>query len=706
MKPVKSKKFSEPIVFYSKQKNSTVVAVDKKTSVRFLDQQTLETLGGFKANIDHRWYTNQVVSFSPHGDYFVTISEDLSESRLYDAKTKKIRHKVSRHKGEVSCVALDPSGKYFFSAGEDGRTFVIGTKTKRLLFTLPHHADTINDIKFSKKSFMVATASYDKKIKVFNYATITPVAVLKAHRDPVMKVEFLSLNRLCSVDKASSAIVWDISAQKVIKRLEGIHDDIIQITSSEKFIFLGTALGFVMVYDAQTYEQLSRKFIDVNAKITSLIYDEEQDLLVVGDELGNLSYFDVFFGLEKLQKHVVIGDYDKAYALFEKNPLLAYTEEFQKIERIWHNIYTSAMGLLQESKKEKALKLFGKFKDIPSKNSQIKKLFKEFEEYDKFLLMVKNGKIAIAYSLANQYPLFKDSKVYEALEKKWRKLFGLAQKMAMESRPKEQIKELLSEYRGISEKTKHIQEMLIKSEVYNRFKNSIIKKEFKIVFELIKVNPFLKEFPEYASLINFADSLYIKANKALEGDDVLKALKLLNVLIDFPDFKDEVMTIKEEIDTRDRFYRVIQKSDLAEIYSMIDNSISLVNTPEGKKYNTLWYDDLELAKDYALNGDVQGVDTILQKYKNVESKYISIANVYSLSYITQIETAIKKKMDQKDIETAFKSYILYFGLDDHIISTYELFKRIYVGSNIDFDSLKKGSKNLWRQSMRVMDILE
>jgi WD40 repeat protein len=420
MKAIKGKKFSEPIIFYVKQKNSTILIADKTTAVRFLDQQDLETLGGFKANINHTWYKNQVVSFSHSGDYFAVISEDARDSKLYDSSTKKVKQKISRHHGEVSCVAVDPRGKYFFSSGEDGRTFVIDTKSARLLFTLPHHADTINDIKFSKKSYLVATASYDKKIHIFNYGTITPVATLKAHTAPVMKVEFLSQNTLCSVDKSSSAIIWDISTQKVLKRLDGIHDDVVQITSNEHFLFLGTNLGFIIVYDLNTYEQLSRKFIKVNSRITCLEYDDEQNLLVIADDLGELLYFDPYKGLDKIKKYIKLAEYDQAYKLIKKNPLLEFTDSYKKIEEIWDKTYTKAIKLLQESKKEKALSLFGSFSEVPNKNSRIRKLFEEFEEFDKFLLMVKNGKIALAYSLANQHPLYKDSDIYKALEKKWK----------------------------------------------------------------------------------------------------------------------------------------------------------------------------------------------------------------------------------------------------------------------------------------------
>lgn len=706
MKAIKSKKFSEPIIFCNRQKNSTTLIVDKATSVRFLDQQTLETLGGFKAKINHVWYKNQVVSFSNTGDYFAVITEDAKESRLYDAATKKIKQKFSRHHGEVTCVAVDPRGNYFFSGGEDGRTFVIDTKSNRLLFTLPHHADYVNDIVFSKKGYLVATASYDKRIHIFNYATITPLATLRAHSEPVMKVKFLSNTIICSVDKKSSVIIWDIPTQKVIKRLDGVHDDVVQITSNENFLFLGTALGFIIVYDLLDYKQLVRKFIKVKSRITCLEYDDEQQLLIVADELGELLYYDVYFELDKLQKYINYADYSKAYKSIEKNPLLEYTKNYKQLEEIWDKVYTKASKLLQQSEKEKAKKVLERFNDVPSKVSRIKKLFEEYGEFGKFLYLVKSGKIALAYSLVNQYPLYKNTDLYKALELKWKKLFAKAQKMAMDGRSKEQIKELLYEYRGVSDKTVYIQEMLVKSDIYARFKNSIIKKEFKVVFELIRVNPFLKEFPEYQAIIEYADKIYININKYIKSNEIHKAIKLLDILVDFPDFRDEAIELKDEIELKDKLYQAIENSELIDIYKIIDTNEVLANTPEGKKFNKLWFDDFDLAKEYAYNADPIGIDGIFEKYKNIQSKYIPISSVYALAYITQIERAIKTNKDKVTIEKAIRSYMLYFGADDYILSTFELFCQKYNDVNINIDTLKKGSKKLWRQSMRVVNILD
>ena len=47
--------------------------------------------------------------------------------------------------------------------------------------------------------------------------------------------------------KTFAVIIWNMYTGKVIDRLQGIHDDVRQITTSkdDEFLFLGTALGYV-----------------------------------------------------------------------------------------------------------------------------------------------------------------------------------------------------------------------------------------------------------------------------------------------------------------------------------------------------------------------------------------------------------------------------------------------------------------------------
>ena len=708
MKPSKIKKFSHPFVLLKLLDNNTLIAVDTQTTVRYLNPITLDLQSGFKANILHEDYANNVISFSNDGSYFATISDDKKESRLYNTQTKKMVAKVDRHHGSVSCVGIDPNGNYMFSGGDDGKTFVVDSKTGRLAFTMPMHIDTINDIAFSSNSQLVATTSFDKKILLFNLAVMAPKHKLRAHSAPVVKLIFLNFNRLVSVDKNAVAIVWDTHSGKSITRLDGIHDDVTQLcrTGDSRFLFVGTKLGYVLVYDLKTYELVSRKYIKLTASIASLLFYDTSKHLLIATQDGALYSYDIFQGEDKLSEVIKERRYSDIEMLLEHNPLLVYTKAYEVFFELWEKVFAKAMYYLQKEDKNSALKLLEPFKTIPSKNKVIQKIVTEFSEFSKFVLLAKQGKIPLAYSMANAHPIYKESEIYAAMESQWKATFALAQKHLLDPQGSQKVKEIFAPYRGVSEKTKLIQELVAKSDVYKRFRVAIGQKDFVVTFELIRQNSFLKELSEYEMLMNYGDSLYIKAQKFLEVQDTHSAVKILRVLKQFPDFNEDVTQMILAIENRQKFFKAITENDYATAYNIMAEHDDIQELSEAKELQALWNSDIQEANFFAMKGDVAKVKEVLHKYMQISSKYPSIGTTIGWCYMVQLENAVKEKKEQLVIENGIKNYILAFGLQEQILGFYDFFKKSYPESKLNFELLTQGSLHMWRPAMIVNSILD
>ena len=705
---VKSKSLKLPVVSIKILNDSTLVVVDSETTVRYMDKNTLEMINGFKVNINHLRYKTRVIDFSPDGACFTTLTTDCRESRLYNAETKKMITKVDRHQGEVSCVGIDPSSRYMFSCGDDGKTYAIDVVSGKLVFTLPIHVDTVNDIAFSKNSNWVATASYDRKISLYNLITMTPKDKLIAHAAPVMKLKFFHKNKLLSIDKNSNAIVWNTFTSKVIERLQGIHDDVTQIVVSEdeKFAFLGTQLGYVIVYDLHTYELLTPKYIKIASPITAMEFDGENNHLIIGTEDGFLMYYNIYEGEDMLAELLKNKEFEAIQNATNENPILAYTKIYNLVTNLWENTLSKAILALQNGDKNKAILLFKHFKNIPSKNRIMQQVIRDYAEYDKFVKFAKEGKLPLAYGLANTYKIYQDSKIYKALEANWKKAFAQAQKYTMQPKGAETAKQILAPYRGISEKTKLIQELLTQGEVYKRFRVAMGQKEFRICFELLKVHPFLKEFPEYDSLMNYGDTLYIKSQQFLQDGDTHSAIKILRILSDFTDFSQEVKELMKEIESRQKFFKAIEEEDITTAYNMMALFEDFQETVDGRRLQDEWNNDLSIANNYAVNGDSEGLEKAFVKYINISSKHMALANVFGLCYMVQLEEAVQKKVPQSKIENGIKNYMLNFGLQDQIENFFNYFKENYPESKLNLEHLTQGSLSMWRPSMIVKSILE
>ena len=708
MKAVKTKDFKNAIILLKMLEDKTIIVVDKETTIRFLDQENFKLLDGFKVNIKHKYYKSNVVYFSSDGEHFATLTADAKESRLYNTKTKKLRGRVNRHQGEASCVAIDPLNRYMFSGGEDGKIFAIDIKSGKLIFTLPSHADTINDISFSPNGNWVAVSSYDRKISLYSLVTMSHKTKLKAHSGAVLKSRFLTKNRLVSFDKRASVIIWNIFSCKVVERLNGVHDDVVDMTTSkdDKFLFLGTALGYVILYDLDTYEQLAPKFIKLSSPITRMDFDDENNHLIIATEDGFLLYYDIYEGEDKLKEMLQRKEFDQVQKEVEVNPVLAYTQIYDLVSNFWETTLKKARAALEKNDKEKAMLIFNSFKDIPSKNRIIQKTIADYAEFEKFTTLAKNGKLALAYSLANNYPVYKESKIYKLLEERWKKALIQAQKYTLDPKLASQAKDILAPYRGISEKTRLIQEILTKSEVYKRFRTALGQKDFKMCFELIKQHKFLKEIPEYETLMKYADSIYMKVHKLINSDDTFAAIKLLRALSVFDDFKDEVKELMERIEIKQKFFNAIENEDIATAYNLMVQAEELEETPAGKKLQEEWYQDQMRANAHAVNGDADAVKDVLSKYFIVSSKLTAIATIFAWCYMVQLENAARAGESQIKIEGGIKQYVSTFGLTEQIETFFELFKRKYKDTKLNLELLPKGSIEMWRPPMIVSSILD
>ncbi len=708
MKVIRNQGFKKAIIVTKILEDKRLLVVDSDTTIRFMDKDSLKMLGGFKVNIHHESYKTNVVYFSNSGAFFATLSSDCRTSRLYNVKTKKLISKVDRHHGEVSCVGIDPLERYMFSGGEDGKTFAIDIKSGKLVLTLPSHVDTINDIAFSKNGNWVATASYDRKISVFSLVTMTAKPKLKAHSAPVMQVRFLEKHRLISIDKKSSAIIWNLQTDKVISRLQGIHDDATKMTTStdDKFLFIGTKLGYVLLYDLESYELLAPRYVKLATTITTLEYDADTDTLFVGTDDGFIMCYDIYENLDVIKEMLRNKNFDSIQAVVDENPVLAYTEVYKMVSNLWENTLAKARVALEHGDKEKAETLLNIFKSIPSKNKIIQKLIAEYAEYDKFVKFAKEGKLALAYSLANQHPSYKESKIYKSLEARWKKSLIQAQKYILDPKGAQQAKEILMPYRGISEKTKLIQEILTQSKVYKRFRAALGQKDFAICSELIKRYAFLKELPEYDVLMKYADSLYIQANEFLNNGETHSAMKMLQTLLLFDDFKEEAKEMMQTIETRQKFFNAVTQNDMESAYNMMALDEELELTEDGKRLQKLWNDASAKAGEYAVEGNAKGVAQALKEFMHISSKYQAIATIFAWCYMVQLEDAARADAPQATIERGIKNFVLSFGIQDQIETFYLQFKEKYKESKLTLEHLPQGSMEMWRPSMIVDSILD
>lgn len=117
------------------------------------------------------------------------------------------------HTQAILCLAASADGKYVISGGMDRRIIVWDAATMRPLKVFPQHRDSITGLAFRGKTNQLFSASRDRTIKIFHIDELAYVETLFGHQDEVVDVAAVggSQERCVSVGaRDRSARIWKV----------------------------------------------------------------------------------------------------------------------------------------------------------------------------------------------------------------------------------------------------------------------------------------------------------------------------------------------------------------------------------------------------------------------------------------------------------------------------------------------------------------
>lgn len=705
MEALKSFNIKSPILLLKTLANGNLALIDADNALRIIDASKYSVVGGFKTNVKHDRLLGSHVDITPDGEYTISVIPGSNKAALFSVSKKELLYKIGRHQGDIESVGIDPNGRYCVTCGQDGKAFVWVLKTARLAFTMPPHADFITTIAFNDSGQWIATGSFDRSINLLNMATMKQPLKLRGHNSVIVKIVFLPEVKLLSVDKEGGLIVWDIRNGKIVKRMTKMNDDVTCMTLSKdkRFLFVGTKLGYIGLYDLLSMELVKQRYLKESEAVSSVAFLEDPFRLAVGTSEGNVRIYALFGDEEQYMKMLRERQYKAFYDALEENPILTYSKPYEAVERIWSDVLTRARILLEKSEKNKAKELFDLFTGIPQKNGLITQILKSYEKYAQFQTYVQEGRYPLAYSMAKQYPAFQDSEPYRKMELRWKKLFAKAQELILTPNGDDQARTLLAPYRGISDKTVLIQQLFEQRRMYEFLKKVLAKRDFVKFFDLIKMHPFLKEFNEYSAIMDYADKLYIQAQKGYSSGEYSIAQKACEILASFPDYAQEAQELMETIKVKHLFYDAIASNNLSNAFSYLSSYPLLYETPEAQILEHEWNKIVDKAQRYAAKGLAQETLDVFEPYRNIRDKYTAMASVMGQVYCVQIEQKLRQKAPQNVIEKGIHRYIEIFGIDEGIMTLYEYLKTRY-DTQLDPEMLKQGSYESWTPLMKIEDI--
>lgn len=156
----------------------------------------------------------------------------------------------------VNCVKIAPDKSTFAACTLTGLINVYDYATGAKQFKLIGHSAGISQIEYSPiNSHVLASASDDYTVRLWNLTTRKCIRVLKKHTYHVTTVKFTSKGNILISGSADETItIWDLTTGKSIKTLAAHSDPILSIslTDDNSIIVSGSYDGLMRLFDCET----------------------------------------------------------------------------------------------------------------------------------------------------------------------------------------------------------------------------------------------------------------------------------------------------------------------------------------------------------------------------------------------------------------------------------------------------------------------
>ncbi|KAA8522626.1 hypothetical protein F0562_013013 [Nyssa sinensis] len=163
----------------------------------------------------------------------VSFATSSTDNMIYVCKIGETRpiKTFSGHQGEVNCVKWDPTGTLLASCSDDITAKIWSMKQDKYVHDLREHAKEIYTIRWSptgpgtnnpNQQLVLASASFDSTVKLWDVELGRLLCSLNGHRDPVYSVAFSPNGEyLASGSLDKSMHIWSLKEGKIVKTYSG-----------------------------------------------------------------------------------------------------------------------------------------------------------------------------------------------------------------------------------------------------------------------------------------------------------------------------------------------------------------------------------------------------------------------------------------------------------------------------------------------------
>ncbi len=594
----------------------------------------------------------------------------------------------------ASVVQFSNNSKILLIGSDNGNIWLYSVTLEKIIYKLSPRSDEISSIVFSQDDKLVAIASYDKRIEIYdttNWNLISTFEVGSVTEDMIFSND--NLNLYC-VQRDGNLIAFNLDEELLIYR-NNLGENWLSVIAQYKspnYAIVGARNNAFLIVDLKS-GKVSKKEVLQHQGLNCVDFSEESLLMAFAN--GSIVVCDMLKNRDEALVALKMEDYIKVKQLINSNILLYLDGTIDKLHQRAEDVLKEIVTLIELGKIDEASKLSEPFLDNEVFNEKFLACMSQRGEIAQFVRAIEDKNFTAAYQLADKHHYIKELKKYQALEEFWHQSFGDAKnligKNPNDSAAKIEAKGKLQAFLHIPSKRESIKNLLENSIVF--FQADALVKEKKIAqfFKLCEQYNFLEDTQIYNKVISISQILISNINKAVQQKDYNNALLIARRVLSFTPVRAEVSKQIEEIKVIEKFNNATHQNDIVKIFRLIEENKFLENLLEYKGLMNDFDTINDEAKKHAVLGDVRETLNIISDYGILNHVKDQVAFTLKLAYLNSIPLAAQKY--SLDWKRTFINYIELYGKEHELKNIAEEHSVTTIYESIQYSADGRGYKN-------------
>ncbi|CAD8127673.1 unnamed protein product [Paramecium sonneborni] len=281
-------------------------------------------------------FNNKIYGFKTTNDYYIQINSCCKaiggDSYIFLKNQKKIvlfqaqtasSIEIDIKIDEVTCIEFLSQQNVLVLSTVKNNIIFYDYKAKKIIGTLKGHWKTINSMAVSPNGNVLASASDDQLIKLWNINQNETQEVMQAHLNSISSLAFsqdgqiLASGSLQNLQDEVPIFLWDLIDKKLVAQLNGHQCSIncLEFSNCSRFLISGDEDGVIIIWNIQYPKTAQIIYImdELNICINSLsISPKEQNLITICN-LDNIQKWN-YQKIDKLKQKII-------YLKIQKKPV-------------------------------------------------------------------------------------------------------------------------------------------------------------------------------------------------------------------------------------------------------------------------------------------------------------------------------------------------------------------------------------------------